>query len=149
MSFTKIKLPNLQHLLLHAENAALSIGHADENGHEAARICSVHANGVTVYPNSAYSPEYMTKGRTVWARREGTRTPMENAGKTEAKKVRGTPALRLDQMPNIGAHAIEALQSLIDLWPSLPMATQNRIYAIAQAEAPTAARNASDKRGGK
>jgi len=58
-------------------------------------------------------------------------------------------AAQLDQLPNIGAHATEALQSLIDLWPSLPMATQNRIYELAKAEAPSAARNATDKRGGK
>ena len=79
----------------------------------------------------------------------GIRTPMENTGKNNTSKVRGTPALRMGQMPNIVAHAMEALNDLIEWWPSLSLATQNRIHEIAKAEAASDARNASDKRGAK
>jgi hypothetical protein len=52
-------------------------------------------------------------------------------------------------MPNIVAHASEALNDLIEWWPTLSLATQNRIHEIAKAEAASDARNASDKRGAK
>jgi len=79
----------------------------------------------------------------------GIRTPSKNTGKNDASKVRGTPAVLLGQMPNIVAHASEALNDLIEWWPSLSLATQNRIHEIAKAEAASDARNASDKRGAK
>lgn len=77
----------------------------------------------------------------------GYRTPIESTGKTDASKVRGTPALRLDQMPNIVAHASEALNNLIEWWPSLSLATQNRLYAIAETEATSNAKTAQSMRG--
>lgn len=42
-----------------------------------------------------------------------------------------------------------ALDELISLWPSLSLATQNRIYEIATMEAAGIAPNASAKRGAK
>ena len=80
---------------------------------------------------------------------QGIRTTCEIPGETEKTQNRETRRTLNSQLPNIEAQSRDALSDLIGLWPSLSLATQNRIHAIAQAEAASDARNASDKRGAK
>ena len=78
---------------------------------------------------------------------QGIRTTCENTGKTANLENRETGRTLNSNLPNIEAHASEALNNLIELWPTLSLAGQNRIFDIAVSEAGIQSQNASGKRG--
>ena len=63
----------------------------------------------------------------------GLEQPAKNTGKATVSRVRGTKTTRNVEVPKDVASSI-ALQELIALWPTLTIASQNRVYELAQSE---------------
>jgi hypothetical protein len=57
-----IHLSNGQKIILQEEDDALSISSCEESDSPEWFICQINCNGVLVYPNSGYAPEYLTRG---------------------------------------------------------------------------------------
>jgi integrase len=91
-----------------------------------------------------------------WRRRElnpltsKQHPPSEFAGDSTTTKKRnskrGTHGARASELPKDEASSI-ALSELVALWPTLTIASQNRIYELAQSEAARFTLDASSKRG--
>jgi hypothetical protein len=74
---------------------------------------------------------------------------MNSPRKTDDRNEAAHNAAHSNKLPEKQAHVNSRLQAIIEAWPSLSKADQDRIYSIAQPEAASRDRNAPGKRGGK